>query len=221
MTSFIPRAFPQSQIAKFIALVLGIILFTAPLYSQQPTLPPAKRAAGRETPKATPTFDNLLAVDSYEVYGEVRNVGQLLSTGGAGEIAEPIMKLAEPPKEFQSIIKFLKANSEALATSRLLFATSPARTEIPATFVAIEFPSPEEAEKFAPRLEKFLPQILPPVPDATPTPEVKRADSTAAKPAEPAAPPMPNESEAKAAPTAAPAATPSATPSPVAEHCLS
>src|SRR5712691_9369458 len=171
MTSFIPRTFLRSQIGQFIALVLGIILFTGPLYSQQPASPPARPTAARETPKAAPTFDNLLSVDAYEVYGEVRNVGQLLSTGGAGEIVDPIMKLAEPPKEFQSIIKFLKSNSEALATSRLLFATSPARTEIPATFVAIEFSSPEEAEKFAPKLEKFLPQILPPVPDATPTPD--------------------------------------------------
>lgn len=226
MISFIPRTFLQSQIAQFIALVLGIILFTAPLYSQQPTSPPAKPAAARENPKATPTFDNLLAVDSYEVYGEVRNVGQLLSTGGAGEIADPIMKLAEPPKEFQSIIKFLKANSEALATARLLFATSPARTEIPATFVAIEFPSPEDAEKFAPKLEKFLPQILPPVPDATPTPDASEAkpnDPAQAKPSE--LPPRiskPDESAAKATPTAVTVATPDAsagaTPAPVAEH---
>src|SRR5260370_24142664 len=194
MTSFVPRAFFQSQIAQFIALVLVIILCTTLLDSQQPQSPPARPAAARETPKAAPSFDNLLAVDSYEVYGELRNVGQLLSTGGAGEIADPIMKLAEPPKEFQSIIKFLKTNSEALATARLLFAASPAPTEIPETLVAIEFSSPEEAEKFAPRLEKFLPQILPPVPDATPTP-----DPPEAKPSDPAQskranhpPPIPN-----------------------------
>ena len=226
MTSFIPRTSLQSQIAQFSALVLGIILFTAPLYSQQPTSPPAKPAAARETPKAKPTFDNLLAVDSYEVYGEVRNVGQLLSTGGAGEIVDPITKLAEPPKEFQSIIKFLKSNSEALATSRLLFASSPARPEIPATFVAIEFPSQEEAEKFAPKLEKFLPQILPPVPDATPTPdasEAKPTDPAQARPSELAPPATKQiESEAKMTPTATLVATPGApptmTPQPPAEH---
>jgi hypothetical protein len=233
MTLFIPRTFLQSQIAQFIGLVLGIILFTAPLYSQQPTSPPAKPAAARETPKAAPTFDGLLSADAYEVYGEVRNVGQLLSTGGAGEIADPIMKLAEPPKEFQSIIKFLKSNSEALATARLLFATSPALTEIPETFVAIEFSSPEEADKFAPKLEKFLPQILPPVPEATPV--AKPADSGGGQPADHGAQPTkPIESEAKANPDvtpvatlrvtpiapirAAPVATPVATPSPVAEH---
>jgi hypothetical protein len=227
MTSLIPRTFLRSQIAQFTALVLGIILFTAPLYSQQPTSLPAKPATARETPRPTPTFDNLLAVDSYEVYGEVRNVGQLLSTGGAGEIVDPIMKLAEPPKEFQSIIKFLRANSEALATARLLFATSAARTEIPAIFVAIEFPSPEEAEKFAPKLEKFLPQILPPVPDATPTPEAKPTDPAQARASELGSQPAKTiESEARATPEvppvamirAKPVATPLATPAPVAEH---
>jgi hypothetical protein len=209
MASFIPRTFLRSQIEQFIALVLGIILVTAPLSAQQRRAPAPVRPV--------PTFDTLLSADAYEVYGEVRNVGQLLSTGGAGEIVDPIIKVAAPPKEFLSIIKFLKSNAEALATSRLLFATSPARTEIPTTFVAIEFSSPEEADKFAPKLEKFLPQILPPVPDATP--EAKPADSGEGKPADPGAQPAkPNDSEAKATPTAAPVATPSATPSPVAEH---
>src|SRR5437667_4993586 len=215
-------AAPGSRLTRIVGLLTAIALFGAPLSAQQRRAPaPAK---------PLPTFDNLLSVDAYEVYGEVRNVGQLLSTGGAGEIADPIMKLAEPPKEFQSIIKFLKTNSEALATARLLFATSPARTEIPATLVAIEFPSPEEAEKFAPKLEKFLTVILPPVPDATPTPEAKPANPSelGSRPAKPI------ESEAKTTPDTAPVATlrvtpvvpirampvatPGATPGPVPEH---
>src|SRR5258707_2795327 len=151
------------HLRQLVSYVTALVLLVTPLSAQQRRAPAPLKPA--------PTFDGLLSADAYEVYGELRNVGQLLTTGGAAEIADPIMKLAEPPKEFQSIIKFLKTNSEALATARLLFATSPARTEIPETLVAIEFPSPEEAEKFAPRLEKFLPVILPPVPDATPTPD--------------------------------------------------
>lgn len=206
-------ATPGSRLTRIIGLLTAIALFAAPLSAQQ------RRAPAPFKP--VPTFDNLLAADAYEVYGEVRNVGQLLSTGGAGEIVDPIMKLAEPPKEFLSIIKFLKSNSEALATSRLLFASEPALTEIPTTFVAIEFSSPEEADKFAPKLEKFLPQILPPVPDATP--EVKQSDSGAGNPADPPAEsPKANEGAAKATPTAAPVAmpeaTPGATPAPVTEH---
>lgn len=199
---------PVLCLRQLVSLVLALGLLCAPLSAQQRRAP---------APRPTPTFDNLLAADAYEVYGEVRNVGQLLSTGGAGEIVDPILKLAEPPKEFLSIIKFLKANSEALATSRLLFATSPARTEIPTTFVAIEFASPEEADKFGPKLEKFLPQILPPVPDATPTPDAP----TETKPADPArAKPATSATKSEPTPTliAAPEATPNATPSPVPMH---
>ena len=205
---------PAFHSKQLISLALALGLLAAPLSAQQRRAPAVARPA--------PTFDNLLAADSYEVYGEVRNVGQLLSTGGAGEIVDPILKLAEPPKEFLSIVKFLKANSEALTTSRLLFATSPALTEIPTTLVAIEFSSPEEADRFAPKLEKFLPQILPPVPDATPTPDASEAkpnDPAQAKPSD--LPPRisnPEESTAQATPTAAPVTTPDATPSPVAMH---
>ena len=66
----IPRTFLRSQIAQFIALVLVIILFIAPLSAQQ------RRAPAPVKP--LPTFDDLLSADAYEVYGEVRNVGQLL-----------------------------------------------------------------------------------------------------------------------------------------------
>src|SRR5260221_14040119 len=95
---------PAFHLTQLISLATALALFAAPLSAQQ------RRAAAPVKP--LPPFDNLLGVDSYEVYGEVRNLGQLLSTGGAGEIVDPIMKLAEPPKEFQSIIKFLKANSK-------------------------------------------------------------------------------------------------------------
>src|SRR6185295_9404560 len=98
------------------------------------------------------------------LYGEVRNVGTLLSNGGAGEIVEPIVKLADPGPQFKPIISFLKKNSEALAQARLMLAAWPARSDVPTAFVAIEFPTNEDASKFAPKLETFLPTVLPPVP---------------------------------------------------------
>jgi hypothetical protein len=138
--------------------------------AQRPT-PPTRTtpppAVAQRAPE--PAFDNLLGADRYKLYGEVRNIGQLMS-GGMGEIVDPILKLASPPQEFTSIIQFLKKNTEALATARLQFATWPARTDVPNAFVAIEFATNEEAAKFAPKLETFLPTVLPPVPD--PTPEI-------------------------------------------------
>jgi len=149
----------------------------APVCAQRPGTPaktPAPREAAPRSPE--PTFDNLLAADTYKMYGEVRNIGQLMSTGGVGEIVDPIIKLADPPQQFNSIIKFLKTNAEALATARLLLATWPARADVPDAFVAIEFATNEEAAKFAPKLESFLPGVLPPVqvtPEASPAEEAR------------------------------------------------
>src|SRR2546428_12118415 len=128
MNSDFPSFVPFPGITRLGSLFLALVLLTAPLCAQQP-----RQSVARDVEtKPAPAFDTLLSADSYAVYGEVRNVGTPLSTGGAGAIVEPIMKLAEPPAEFKSIVKFLKTNAEPLATSRLLFGMSPARRNIPA-----------------------------------------------------------------------------------------
>ena len=139
MNSFIPQSILNIHIMRFVSTILAVVLFAYPICAQQPTGSPAKAATPEGARKADPTFDTLLSTDSYKLYGEVRNLGQLLTTGGAGEIVDPIIKLADPGPEFKSLVKFLKINSEPLATSRLMFAAWPARTGIPSTFVAIEF----------------------------------------------------------------------------------
>ena len=155
--------------AAIVCLVLSLL--STPVRAQQPaTRPPAPQLSKI-------TFDDLLAVDAFKIYGEVRNVGQLMTTGGAGEIVDPIIKLADPGKEFQSIINFLKKNSEALASSRLMFASWPTRTDLPNVLVTIEFPTNEEAAKFAPKLETFLPTVLPPVPEKE-EPSAEKATSS-------------------------------------------
>jgi hypothetical protein len=158
--------FPEPRRAGLSSFLSVLLILAMPVCvcAQEPTSTP--KPALREDARlaSPPTFETLLAADTYKMYGEVRNLGQLLSTGGAGEIVDPIVKLADPPQEFKSIVKFLKANAEPLASSRALFAAWPARTNVPNILVAIEFGTPEEASKFAPKLESFLPTILPPVP---------------------------------------------------------
>ena len=158
--------FPNSRRAGYghsFSVISLIIALSTCVCAQQPTTKPQASPPQTASQIPAPTFETLLASDTYKMYGEVRNVGQLLSTGGAGEIVDPILKLADPPKEFKSVVKFLKANAEPLASSRLLFASWPARSNVPTFLVAIEFGTPEEAAKFAPKLENFLPTILPPV----------------------------------------------------------
>ena len=154
--------------SRLISRVLLIAIFTGPAAAQQ-QVPPKPPPAQTATVNQAPAFDELLATDAYKMYGEIRNVGQLMSNGGAAEIVDPIVKLSDPGPQFKSIISFLKKNSEALAQSRLMFASWPVRTDIPTVFVAIEFQTNEDAAKFAPKLETFLPTVLPSPPEPPPT----------------------------------------------------
>jgi len=171
--------------SRLISRVLLIAILAGPAAAQQqapPKPPPAQTA----TVNQAPAFDELLATDAYKMYGEIRNVGQLMSNGGAAEIVDPIVKLSDPGPQFKSIISFLKKNSEALAQSRLMFASWPVRTDIPTVFVAIEFQTNEDAAKFAPKLETFLPTVLPSPPEPPPTvppkPETQTNDGPKSQP---------------------------------------
>lgn len=182
MISVITRSSHSSKLASSVSVLLALVLFASPLCAQRPS--PPRPGQTRTAPRLNEiAIEALLAEDSYKVVGEVRNIGQLMNTGGgAGEIIEPIMKLADPPNEFRELIKFLNANTEVLSTARLMFATSPARPDIPNAFVAIELPSAAEAEKFEPKLNRLLPIILPtptptPTPSPTPVPMVNPAAS--------------------------------------------
>ena len=180
----------HKNLSQSLASLLCLATVTATLAGQQSAAqqkrdiaPPTKAATktAQADPPA-PTMDALLAADSYKVYGEVKNVGQLVSSGSIAELIDPIMRLASPPKEFTTLVKFLNANAEPLTNARLLFATWPARAEIPKAFFVIELPSPEEAIKFEPKLNRLLPVILP---TPTPTASDEKTESPATKPTEP------------------------------------
>lgn len=150
-------------------LVLFSTFLTATTAAQQKRQTPAKtspKAAVAPTP--APTFDTLIPADSYTIYGEVRGVGQLIQSSAMNELLEPILKLAGPPKEFKTIVKWLNAHAEEVMTSRLLVAMWPRTKDLPDAVVAIEFASAEEAAKFAKPLNQILPTILPPVAESTP-----------------------------------------------------
>ena len=197
----------RRRASTIVSLSLVLTIFAGPLRAQQQTapIPPAQP---QSAPKVEPTFDTLLSADSYKMYFEVRNVGTFLTTGGAGEIVDPVIKLADPGPQLKSLVKFLRDNAEPLASSRMMFATWPARSDIPSTMAALEFASADEAAKFAPRLETFLPTVLPPVPVDEPMPESSPRTETRAD-----APPA-NVAEARAKPSPPPVAKPSASPTP-------
>ncbi|HKO35184.1 MAG TPA: hypothetical protein VJV21_01815 [Pyrinomonadaceae bacterium] len=196
----------RRRASTIISCALALTFFAAPLRAQQqPASPPPSQPQAATKPE--PTFDTLLSADSYKMYVEVRNVGTLLTTGGAGEIIDPIVKLADPGPQLKSLLKFLRDNAEPLAGSRLMIATWPVRRDIPSTMAALEFASADEAAKFAPKLETFLPTVLPPVPVEEPTPE-----SSPPADVKPETSAKSNDAKTKPAPPAA--AKPKASPVP-------
>lgn len=158
---------------RLISLAVTMVFLAAPLVAQQKRQsPPKKPAAQTPAPKpaaAAPTFDTLLAADSYRVYAEVRNVGQLIHSPAVTDLLDPVMNLGSPPTEFKGILKWLNAQADALAASRMLVASWATKPNLPAFLVAIEFASVEEAQKFDPKLRRFIPTLLP-TPTPTPTP---------------------------------------------------
>src|SRR5688500_17415386 len=152
-------------------LLLIFFLFAVSVAAQKRRGTPAKPPVPTPAHKPGPTLENLLAVDTYRVHVEIRGVGQLLKTQSFNDAIEPIMKLASPPKEFKTLLTWLNSQSDSLSASRMMVATWSVRPNIPTVLIALEFASPEEAQKFEPRLQNFLPKLLPkPTPTPTPTP---------------------------------------------------
>lgn len=169
---------------RLVSLIAAIVMFTTPVLAQQ------RRAAPRRVAPATPrepapTFDSLLAADTFKVYCEIRSVGGLIQSSAVNDILDPIMKLGNPGKEVKTVVRWLKSHANELSGSRMLVAAWPSKPNLPMVVVAVEFSSPEDAKKFFPELRDFLPQVIPtptplpspgPMPTAVPS-EVSRAEA--------------------------------------------
>ena len=152
------------------ALLLIFLLVLAPTTAAQKRTPRPKPPAPKPAVAPAISFDDLLSADSYKIYVEIRNVGQFVSSGSFAELLEPVLKLAAPPKEFRTAVKWLNAHADSVTTSRMMVAAWPTAKGIPNVLVAIEFDNAEEAAKFEPQLNEVLQKVLPPRPAAAPTP---------------------------------------------------
>src|SRR5437773_6938647 len=95
---------------KSLWLFLIISLASSPIAAQR--RPIQRRSTTEPAPRQVISFDTLLAADSYNVYGEVRGVGQLMRSEGVKDLLDPITKLTAPPKEFKSLVKWLNSRAE-------------------------------------------------------------------------------------------------------------
>ncbi|HEY6233181.1 MAG TPA: DUF3352 domain-containing protein [Pyrinomonadaceae bacterium] len=150
---------------RLISLFVAIAILASPVLAQQRRNAPARRVAPAAPREPLPTFDSLFATETYKVYCEIRSAGALIQSPAVNELLDPVMKLSDPPREFKTALKWLRAHADVLAGSRVLIASWPARPELPNIVAAIEFASPEEAKKFYPELRDFIPKLI-----ATPTP---------------------------------------------------
>lgn len=152
-------------------LLIIFLLFAVSVAAQKRRGISAKAPASAPALKPGPTLENLLAVDTYRIHVEIRGIGQLLKTQSFNDAIEPIIKLASPPKEFKTLLTWLNSQSDSLSGSRMMVASWSVRPNVPNVLIALEFASPEEAQKFEPRLQNFLPKLMPsPTPTPTPTP---------------------------------------------------
>ncbi|MGI8898783.1 MAG: DUF3352 domain-containing protein [Pyrinomonadaceae bacterium] len=181
----------RERAAVSVRLFLTLLLIAAPLSAQR-RRPAPKPSPPAKAAQAALSFETLLAADSYKIYGEVRGVGQLLRSTGVNDISDPVMKLAAPPKEFKTLVRWLNSHADALMTSRLMFAGWPSRPRLPQVLVVIEFSSAEEAQKFEPQLKEFLPKFLPtPAPESSASSSPVKKGAPEAKPKEASSPPPP------------------------------
>jgi hypothetical protein len=184
----------EIRMALIVTFLCTVVLLASPVIAQQKRTAPPKKPATRQAVQPAPTFDNLLAADSYRIYGEVRGVGALIRSSSVKDLLDPMMKLGGPPKEFKTALKWLNAHADVLAGSRMLVAGWPARPKLPTILIAIEFTSAEEAQKFEPELRGFIPTLLPtPIPTPAASTDQRKtstaASTTPQKQEEPVLPP--------------------------------
>ncbi|HKO98163.1 MAG TPA: DUF3352 domain-containing protein [Pyrinomonadaceae bacterium] len=161
--------------SKLFSRILGLFLVGVVLLS--PVAAQKRGAAKKPVPPAPTepvlTFDTLLTDDSYKIYSEIRNVGQLVRSQGFTELVDPIIKLAEPPREFMTVLKWLNSHAEPLASSRIVVASWPSRPKLPSVLIAVEFSNADEAKKFETDLRALMPKLTAkpsPTPAASPLP---------------------------------------------------
>lgn len=169
-----------------LSLLITLILIASPILGQQRRAAGPKKPAPLPVPEAPPTFDTLLGEETYRIYSEIRNVGQVVRSPAVNDLLQPLIKIAGAPKEFKTILQWINAHGDALASSRMFVASWPVKPALPQMLMAVEFSSPEEARKFESELRGFVPALM-----ATPAPSPAVSPApAAAKPSLPTAAPV-------------------------------
>jgi hypothetical protein len=113
--------FPRS-LRRTVAPLLTYALIASVIIAQQPksvtTAAQPKSAARASAPETNVTLDTLFGADSYAVYGEMRAVGQYVSSEEFKQMLEPLRLPGSVPPEMTDLIAFFTAHADALSTAR-------------------------------------------------------------------------------------------------------
>lgn len=116
---------------------------------------PARQRAEREQP-----IESLLASDSYAVYVELRNVGQLIRNETLKQAIKGVMLMDDTPPEFGKLVEFVTQHQETLGDARLLVGLMPVRRNLPRALMALQMSSLENAAGFEPVFKGFFAKQL-------------------------------------------------------------
>jgi hypothetical protein len=136
------------------ALALAVVLAQQPKDSPPPTA--TTNAAQGESPASNVTIDTLFAANSYAIYGEMRMVGQYVSSQDFKELFEPLRQPGTMPPELSELLDFITAHAEMLSSARVAFGAMPVADGLPQVVAAVELSSQEDAAKLEPQLRHFL-----------------------------------------------------------------
>ena len=163
---------------RSLSLLLVATFVVSPCMGQRRGAAPARPApAPPRVTETPPTLENLLGDDTYKIYSEIRNAGALVRSTAVNDLIEPVMKLSGSPKEFKTVLNWIRAHSDALAGSRIVVASWSTKPMLPSVLMVVELASAEEAKKFEGDLRGFLPKLLP-KPSPSPSPAGPVAPAT-------------------------------------------
>jgi hypothetical protein len=160
-------------------LALAVVLAQQPKVSTPPAAP--TNIAQESSTASSVTIDTMFAADSYAIYGEMRMVGQYVSSADFKQLFEPLRQPGTMPPELTELLDFITAHAEALSSSRVAFGAMPIADGLPDVIAAVELSSAEDAAKLEPQLRRFLNAYYAAHPDAVgTTPDTEQPGATRA-----------------------------------------
>jgi hypothetical protein len=102
------------------------------------------------------SLDDLFGADAYAIYGEMRGVGQYVSSDDFKQMLEPLRLPGQMPAEMSDLLDFFATHAESLASARVAFGAMPVAEGLPNFVAAVELPSAEDAQRLEPQIRKFV-----------------------------------------------------------------